>query len=290
MPTPRKPKRAVEKCIFCKAEAEITAEHLLSKRFHRLIPQTATGFKVLRSVEYINHSTFAPGKFNGDPRHWKIKSVCEKNCNNGWMRTLEERIDNLLAALFTGDELRLTEDDLTSLATWAAMKAVVLDSIDPKDATTHHMQRYALYRNQRPPSSGWAVWIGHHPRKEQDMVYRSAPFLVAPKNMPAERPPYLATHFNASIISYVVGELFVQVVHAPKPFGIEKWTYPRLPNGGSLRRIWPLPSFQVAWPPAPMNDHDVGVAFNLFRGRIVRGIRERAAKSKLGDVHGRGLF
>jgi hypothetical protein len=272
MPT-RKRNAKVDKCIFCKSDATVTAEHILSRRFHGIIRQTEKSFRVLRSVEFPTYSEYEQGKFNSDPRHWKIKCVCEKNCNNEWMRRLEERLDLILVSLFTGKEMRIAPSDLADIATWAVMKAIIIDHIDPEDSTTHHMQRYAVYNNQRPPKNGWAVWLGHYPRKTCELLIRSAPFLSLPKTALAKRKTRLATYYNGAIISYVVGELFVQVVHGPKPLGINKWTFPILPDGGSLRRIWPPSSFDVVWPPSAMSNRDLEVALNLFRDRIAQPMR-----------------
>jgi hypothetical protein len=263
------------KCIFCKSEATVTSEHLLSRRFHRLIPKTAKNFRVLRSVEYVDRSAYQQGKFNSDPRDWKIKCVCEGNCNNGWMRKLEERLDPLLADLFAGRARRIAPGELIDLATWAVMKAIVIDHIDPEDATTHHMQRYAVYANQQPPKSGWAVWLGHYPRSTWEGIFRSSPFLALSSEALAKRSSDLATHYNGSIISYAVGELFVQVVHAPKPFGIDKWSFPVLPDGGAVRRIWPAPAFGLVWPPQAMSGSDLTIAINLFRDFMTRSTRAK---------------
>ena len=116
--------------------------------------------------------------------------------------------------------------------------------------------------------------MGYHPRQEWGIYYRSAPFLVLPEEALAERSTNFATYYNGSIISYVVGEFFVQVVHGPTDFGIERWVFPALPDGGSLRRIWPLSTFDVVWPPQAMSEKDVEVAFNLFRDFIARTGRE----------------
>jgi len=169
--------------------------------------------------------------------------------------------------------MRLAPSDLSEIATWAVMKAIVIDHIDPEDATTHHMQRYAVFKNQRPPQNGWAVWLGHHPREDWVPLIRSAPFLGLSKSALAKRKTRIATHYNSSIISYVVGELFVQVLHAPKPFRVDKWSFPILPDGGSLRRIWPPSYFDIMWPPQPMSDRDVEIAFNLFRNQIASQMR-----------------
>ena len=228
-----------EKCIFCGSTDELTSEHIISRRYHKFIPRTMKSYKTLRSVEYPDRSSLRIGKRNADPRDWKVKCVCEKNCNNGWMRELDDESESVLTPLFTGKPLRLTQEQQTTVATWTVMKAIVAEYEDPSDVSTHHTQRKVLFTRKLPPAQGWSVWIGYYPRRIWTPTYAIAPFLFLPPNTLAKRSSPLATHYNGSITTQVIGELFIQVSHAPKPFGIGKWRFPPLPDGGVLRRIWP---------------------------------------------------
>jgi len=260
------------KCIFCDYVGELTSEHIISKRYHRFIPPTMGSYRTLRAVEFPDRSEYRVGKRVADPRDWKVKCVCHTTCNNGWMRKLDDTAAPLLTSLITGKAARLTPGHQLIIATWAVMKAIVAEYEDPHETTTHHMQRKSLFRNKRPPE-GWAVWLGYFPRKRWTPTYALHPFQYVRPDILAKRNNPRATYYNASITTRVLGELFIQVVHAPIKFRIRDWRFPLLPNGGEPRRIWPPTTFSLKWPPPPMSPHDEEIATVALRDHIARNVR-----------------
>lgn len=230
-------------------------------------------YKTLRSVELPDRSNYRTSKFTADPRDWKIKCVCGTTCNNGWMRELEDDAEPFLTPLFSGHPIRLEPKAQELVATWAAMKAIVAEYEDPDEISTHYAHRKSLYENRRPPQEGWTVWIGYFPRQTWTPTYTLSPFLYLSAERRAKRKGPLATYYNASITTRAIGNLFLQVAHAPKKFGAENWKFPRLPNGGVLVRIWPATTFSVSWPLSPLSARDAEVARNLMRNRIAGFMR-----------------
>jgi hypothetical protein len=171
-------------CIFC-GSPDLTAEHIFSRWTHRFLPpRSMRKYHVVRVDAQINRSDRFLIKRLGDIRDWKIPCVCEKTCNNGWMR---QRIENLarpiMIPLISGDAslkgatTRILPHQQKIIATWAVLKAMVAE-YDPQSwVTTHHMQRQYLRRLAAPPPHGWAVWIGPYIRGNWLPHWGSFPFL-----------------------------------------------------------------------------------------------------------------
>ena len=254
-----------KKCIFCGFEGILTNEHIISKRYHKFIPRTRGSYKTLQSVELANHSEFSISKRIADPRDWKVQCVCHVNCNNGWMRKLDDKGEPILTALLTGRSIRLDPQHQQLAATWAIMKAIVAEYEAPNESSVHYTHRGYLFRNRRPPKHGWAVWIGYFPREEATPIYSIAPFLYLPTEQLRKRKDPRATYYNGSITTYVVGVLFIQVIHGPKRFHVERVRFPPLKDRGVLIRVWP---------PAAYGMRDARTARNLLRDQIAASMKK----------------
>ena len=91
----------------------------------------------------------------------QIRCVCERTCNNGWMRkAVEDRARPILLPLIKGDLVRITPAQQELIATWATMKAMVAEWTICGNVTTNHMQRKRMMWRQLPPERNWGVWIG----------------------------------------------------------------------------------------------------------------------------------
>jgi hypothetical protein len=148
----------------------------------------------------------------------------------------------------------LSAEQQATVATWAAVKAVVAEYEDPKDTSVHHMHRKRFLNRKRPREKGWTVWLGYHPRQTLTPTYAIHSFLFLRPEQLAKRFDSRATHYNGSITTQVIGELFIQVSHPPKPFRIENLRFDPLPDGGVIRRIWPPNNFSIVWPPSTMSE------------------------------------
>jgi hypothetical protein len=272
---PNTPRKRLTKCIFCGYEGELTGEHIIPRRYRHLLPRTMRTHERLHSIEYGDRSIFKVDRRTHDPLDWKVRCVCESNCNNGWMRRLEDAAEPIIAPLITGCRMRLNQSQQEIAATWSIMKTIVAEFEDPDQITTHHMQRKRLFTSRRPPEEGWVVWMGHYPNPPSAPSYFHYPFQYLDEKILAKRNDPRATYFNASITTQIIGKLFIQVGHAPKKFGITRWRFPHLPDGGFLYRTWPKTSYSIAWPPIQLTRRDAGIATRAFRDNISRNVRKR---------------
>ena len=222
-------------------------------------------YRTLRATQHRDRSNFRMGKRAGDPRDWKVLCVCEKECNNGWMRQLDDRARPIIVPILKGQHTRISTSDQTVIAAWATMKAMVAEYDDPDHVTTHHTHRKRMRAKQLPPNNGWVIWIGHFPRKIWTPTWTSYPFLVLPRKVIEARGSDRATHYNGQASTQVVGEIFIHIIRAPMPLFLRNWTFEPLPDGGILNRIWPATNYSIAWPPRPMSDRDAYTATRMFR-------------------------
>ena len=152
--------KTIDKCIFCGFDGKLTREHVLSKWLHKHVPRYMKTYPTLVATQFRDRSQFQIRKRTGDPRDWRIRCVCETNCNNGWMRKLDEITAPILTSMLFGEALRITPEQQGLISAWAMMKAIVAEYDDPPQPTTHHMQRRRLMNKcKHPVRAAWTKWL-----------------------------------------------------------------------------------------------------------------------------------
>ena len=130
-------------CIFCGNRDDLTCEHFFPAWLNK-------------SLRHDHH--FAIRKLNkwglGQSRKaqgWGStisapRDIVCRDCNNGWMSDLEERVKPLIITMLGGRSLSLTRTDQIAFARWATMKSVVWDG-------DHDLDRQGV--SQRSREDGW---------------------------------------------------------------------------------------------------------------------------------------
>ncbi|MGJ4954948.1 hypothetical protein ACQR1H_04855 [Bradyrhizobium sp. HKCCYLRH2015] len=258
-------------CIFCGAP-QMNGEHIFSRWSHKFLPsRSMKKYDVARVDAKPTQSDRFLIKRTGDIRDWKVQSVCETNCNNGWMRRVENLARPIMIplidrdALLRGETTRVLPHQQKIIATWAVLKAMVAEFDAHSWATTHHSQRKYLMKRLTPPAHGWAVWIGAYLRVSWPTHWGSSPFLYLSPKQEARRGANLAaTFYNSHSSTQVIGSLFIHVLRSPAHDYIETWKFSP-PDGGSIFRIWPPSDVSISWPGTIMTDRDADyVATDLY--------------------------
>jgi len=259
------------KCIFCGLAGPLTNEHIWSRWTHRFIPKSTKNYRSLRVTSHQERSDFKVFKRPGDIQDWKVRCVCGVRCNNGWMRkSIDEPARNVLVPLIKGESTRLTPDQQLVIAAWATLKAMVAEYDRSGQVVTHHMQRKFLMNTHKPPTKGWAVWIGHHVRTPKGTFHWGTfPALIIPDEVAAKRKSNKATYYNSAATSWIVGQLFMQIIRSPHRKLISQWKF-HTPNGGTLYRIWPPSNISIVWPPKSMTARDVDYVIGAFKEYLER--------------------
>jgi hypothetical protein len=263
-----------EKCIFCGAGGKLTKEHIWPRGLHRYLTKGMRKYAAIAGME-------APPPFGsryrtlshaGDIHDLQVRCVCEVNCNNGWMRRLENKIRPIIEPLLSGQPVRISPSDQKLLAIWAGMKAMVMEYHGSAWVTTHHTQRKRMMQKQELPARGWKIWIGNFERRKSNLHYAAHPFHIihGRSKMPSGLP---MSHFNGHATTQVVKQLLIQIIRSPVPEIAEKWRF-HPSAAAKLRVIWPVSDFSISWPPPAMDDADAEYVSTAFFAHVTKRARE----------------
>jgi hypothetical protein len=175
-----------------------------------------------------------------------IRCVCG-GCNNGWMSQLQERAKPIIERLWIGEEHSLDLDDRRTLASWAVMTSMVLQSLDePENWLYSELERTVFWKRQHVPSF-MGIWIancvGHTSMYTQGRSMQTGPAQGSTRQA------------RGHAITMAFGTVGVQVlkvtmdgaVKPPKDItvsqGFGDWENIAL-------QIWPLKGDPVDWPPS----------------------------------------
>jgi hypothetical protein len=87
-----------------------------------------TKYRKLEATVYLDKSDVSYIKRAGDIRDFQVKCVCEKRCNNGWMRRKIENVARpIMIPLITGQDTRLLPNHQAIVARWAVLKAMIAE-------------------------------------------------------------------------------------------------------------------------------------------------------------------
>lgn len=278
----------VTKCIFC-GDTRLTKEHIFSRWTHKYLPPRKKG-RALSKVgsTFIDREETSIRKLRGATRDWQVKCICggpDDTCNNGWMRQkIEDQAKPILTPLIRGTAAVLIPSDQAIIAAWAVLKVMVSEYSEHGKVATHWTQRRWMRMRHQAPALGWSVWIGHYERINWPAEWISLPFFLASKAIVKRRGYREPTYYNASHTTYVVGKLFIQVIHLPMPH--DSLTLDRLgqvafpQTQGITFRIWPDPVNIISWPQRALTDLDAdklaGAMQVYLRDIAIRGATRRA--------------
>ncbi|MDR3572204.1 MAG: hypothetical protein P4L81_08560, partial [Candidatus Pacebacteria bacterium] len=247
---------ATEKCIFCGAQPT-TKEHVFSRWTHKYMAPRQPG-KARLSIEdqFVDKSETRLVKMSGQLRDWQVKCVCggtARTCNNGWMKSIEDRTKPIMADLIQGSERRITPSEQSIIATWAILKTMVSEYAGTYKGHIHYKQREYMKRHALAPTRGWAVWIGYYDRSNWVVEFVSRPMLLVPKSVAERSNDYISGYFNSNVTTQIIGKLFIHVIHFPMPSFIKWWRF-RFPHRGAIFRIWPPAQVSIKWPSSALDD------------------------------------
>jgi hypothetical protein len=133
------------KCIFC-GSGGMSKEHVWSEWTYELVPKLKdAGHQrvVMKSSKHNPHITGVASDrtYQGATNTIKIKCVCERDCNNGWMSRMETAAKPILTPLILGQPAIVSKDEARTVAAWAAMKMMVTEFSIPEDVVSTQQER-----------------------------------------------------------------------------------------------------------------------------------------------------
>jgi hypothetical protein len=243
----------------------------MSKWTHDLLPQRKPGrVKSAVGIEYTDRFEFTLSKMPGQMRDWTVECVC-RDCNNGWMREIENLAKPIMTPLILGKPGRIWPRDQQIIATWAVLKAMVANHQTVERADLDYM-----YQHHLPPPDRWAVWIGHYERGAWKPEWLSRHFAVLPDAQYSQNPGAEVAFSNSAATTLVLGRLFTHVVHSPLDSFPRSWSFRRRDGSPArgLMRIWPAANHaSVLWPTWTLTDRDADEAADA----VIDGVKRVAA-------------
>jgi hypothetical protein len=241
----------------------INGEHLFSRWTHKYLPRRKLGrSSVLRAKLFSDRTEFERQRPSGNIIDKKSYCVCERHCNNGWMRKhIDEPAKSIMTPLIQGKKSLITQADQRKIAAWAFLKTIIYEyeNLDKTQVTVSKVDRNIIMATHLPRLGRCGIWIGHYVRNTWIPHLVGIPFYFHEGKPTIESLDMPVTEYNSRIFTQVVGQLFFQVIYIPSPEFIHRFRF-ETPNGGKLTRIWPPPSEAFAWPIHSMNDLDADYA------------------------------
>lgn len=230
-------------------------------------PRSPGKDRSLRGLLYVDRQDTKTFKLRGAVRDWQVRCVCggsHLTCNNGWMRLIENQAKLVMSPIITGEETRLSSVQQGIIASWAALICIVAECDFDGRPITHLAQRKHLMRWRKPPTKGWAVWIGHYERQFWEAEFIQWPFQVSNRRQAELRCGLPPACYNSNAATQVVGKLFIHTLHCQSHELVDRWSFD-LPHHGTLYRIWPPSHHSIKWPGLPLTDNDADAAANAVR-------------------------
>lgn len=262
--------RLVTRCIFC-GRQDLSREHVWPTWSHEYVRRPDNPKQYIRrrlttsSRTHVSKETGSETK-HGDVTTTKLKVVCERHCNNGWMSRLETRVKPILVPMLTGNRVLMSKYNQEIVATWIAMKMMTAEFSVPDDIVTPAIER-TLVMGRRLPSEMMAIWIGRYQGKGWHNAYlrHAASIGFAPAGT-IPIAPKGSVPKTVQAQTFFIGELFVQVVTTT----VRQLIFQTPPAFAPIiRQIWPF-QYEFSWPPtASLFDFHASIIFDSF-GRYLR--------------------
>jgi len=238
-------------CSFCGKRGVRSDEHVWAQWMH----DTPGAIELLREThgeriqrDYLKPGRGADGRYLHEPAQlgpmakWlpNVKvTICEA-CNGGWMSNLEKQVQAVLGPFILKDQqpLRLSSDDVKTIATWATKSWMAYALLRPHHQNPFTEQEYQSMASGPQPLARSQIWLlharepGSHVAMGIDssiMSFRSA-------------PPDLATAQDNWAYAYlaVAGVVLVMQLLPPEARDdMADLLAPPMLAHTSARRVWP---------------------------------------------------
>lgn len=255
------------KCIFCEG-GNLSKEHFWPKWAAELLPKFPNN-------EHVEHlSTFTQlTKPVGSPKirtkqgnSWTktVRVVCA-SCNNGWMSALETKVRPILTSLIATNPQTLPTNSLLVLSQWIALKVMVAEHNQRRDAVTPLEDRKAFKDGLKIPPN-FQIWIAKCGTEGWEATYWRHAATVGFNTF---TPPTDGLK-NIHSITFGIGDLLIHVMQTSIPNWPHKF---KVLSPNIIVPIYPIDG-SVNWPPSKtLSAVDarvvVGTLDNFLRQNIV---------------------
>lgn len=188
------------------------------------------------------------------PRHWEgvdaaieLKCVCEKTCNNGWMRKLEDRARPILSPMIKDKSVKLTGAQQRTLVEWIAKTAMVFDINKPEKYVFYDALDRSYFRKELSPPLMNSISIA---RYSGSMAGDAATFSrTSFAGIRKDGPPLIKYHVHTMCFGRLALQILTwrPLIHDPhllvKTDAVDRRWH------DAARPIWPVSILPIDWPP-----------------------------------------
>jgi hypothetical protein len=236
------------KCIFCGEGGSgnpMSGEHVWSEWMHPYLPEIPHVKKwgVYRRLRGAWEAIIDHQKpQQGHAYTLTIKAVC-KRCNETWMSEIEADAKPILVPMLRGLHITLRQPEKIKLARWFALKVMVAEQRQPRDAVVGEVERRAFGTTRVIPDS-FQIWIGAH---DLDVWYSGYWHQSMTASLTPALPPRRTIQASAIGVGHI---LSLSVVCTLAGYDIS----PRMP--GKIERLWPVTDDDIRWPLPTLTLHE----------------------------------
>lgn len=233
------------RCIFCGGYG-LTREHVLPDWLRAIFPRVPTDTHTFGTFDWTAHrgaGALAPTRQQkqGHVVSRKVRVVC-KACNTDWLSQIEETIKPLIKDLVCGYSRVLTVLDQRRLAAWIAKTTMTAEFIRPDQVAITQAER-EQFRLSGEPGQHWQIWIAFYTGIKQmsgGIFHHGAGLYLPP------RPIRIGVK-NTQFTVIGLGRMLAVDLSTEE----DRLAFTLYPQAEvALKRLWPLGSDDVFWPPA----------------------------------------
>lgn len=251
------------RCIFC-GRIGLSKEHIWSDWLKDVIPRNDQHGEYWGSMHRDAGSTEVEWKEpprsssrQGCVLQRRLRKVCERHCNNGWMSRVVDRAKPLVEQMILGKAFELNRREQTELAAWIGITTIMQEFANRHGAHAISPEDRAVLMTTEAPPLSWSIWTARYSDKWwAPMGHYHLPMSFSKRPTDNESNPPSG---ELQLTTFTLGELLVHVFTSTRAEMIE--TYRTYIGGASnpvkLPQLWPIVGDTLNWPPSsPFRDHE----------------------------------
>jgi hypothetical protein len=216
----------------------VTREHVWPDWFRRFTGEIGVPFPHDQQTE-VDGESERYKEWEAPPFSLTVRAFCAP-CNNGWMSELEDRAKNLILPFFDSWGRSWHRRQQRDLATWALLRAIVLDQTHPESAAIPPRVVEHLYRERRPPEE-LKIWLAAcNPELVALYSYQGIEFSRADATEPpGESTVHIVTFTMGPLVFHLGGTVLDDFTY------FDDIVFPQL----DVVRLWPYSRGQLEFAP-----------------------------------------
>jgi hypothetical protein len=255
-------------CLFCRTRSKLTREHIWADWLKHYLPRDRLNHEHMSAVVLPRHTKREVKRISGDPRSRTLRCVC-RDCNNGWMGRLQEKMKPTLVDLIEGARREFTPYELFVLRSWISMFVIVAEGMDRKRRSVPQDEIDFVFTNKGAPFN-WRIWVAMIERRQWKTEYLH---FVAPigsgleVQFPHGSDGEARLAFNTQTTTFTLGKVFFHVMSTGnrKAQFVRAWNFNLAKISGRLIEILPDP-IAINWPLLPIGDREADfIAHDFMR-------------------------